>query len=340
MRISGEIRHIGLFLWVLLMACVLGLQTAGAVRFKDIANVRGVRENQLVGYGLVVGLKGSGDSKSEFTNKSVSRMLDKLGIKMDGKELASKNVAAVVITAELPAFARAGNEIDITVNSIGDATSLSGGTLVQSPLRAANNEIYAVAQGAILVGGKADHPTVGRIPNGAIIEKDFAADYSTRKMFRITLNNPDFTTSARMAKIVNMDLSGKYATAKDAATIDIIVPPSYEGRGVEFLSNVESLEVNPDQKAKVVINERTGTVIIGEGVRVSRVAISHGDLSVKVQGQETENQDKQRVGEIRGTSIGELVNALNSLGVSPKDLITILENIKAAGALQGDLEIL
>lgn len=327
-------------LFLLTVAVLLSVHDASAARLKDIANIRGVRHNQLVGYGVVVGLKGSGDSKSEFTNKSVSRMLDKLGVKIENKDLASKNVAAVVITAELPPFARAGNEIDITVNSIGDATDLSGGTLVQSPLRAANNEIYAVAQGAVLVGGKTDHRTVGRIPNGAIIERDFAADYSTRKMFRITLNNPDFTTSARIAKIVNLDLSGKYATAIDAATVDIIVPPSYEGRGVEFLSNIETLEVNPDQRAKVVVNERTGTVIIGDGVRVSRVAISHGDLSVKVQGEDPENPDKKRVGEIRGTSVGELVNALNSLGVSPKDLITILENIKAAGALHGELEIL
>ena len=267
-------------------------------------------------------------------------MLDQLGVKISSKDLSSKNVAAVVITAQLPAFARAGNEIDITVNSIGDASSLQGGTLVQSPLRAANKETYAVAQGPVLVGGNTDHKTVGRIPNGAIIERDFAADYSGRKLFRITLNNADFTTSARVAKIVNLDLSGKYATAKDAATIDIIVPPTYEGRGVEFLANIETLQVNLDKKAKVVVNERTGTVIIGDGVRVSKVAISHGELTVKVQGAAAENQDKERVGVIQGTSVGELVKALNSLGVSPKDLITILENIKAAGALEGELEIL
>lgn len=327
-------------LFLMCTALILSALPSEAARLKDIAKVRGVRQNQLVGYGVVVGLKGSGDSKSEFTNKSVARMLDKLGVKISSADLSSKNVAAVVITADLPPFARAGNEIDVTINSIGDATSLEGGTLVQSPLRAANKEVYAVAQGSLLVGGKTDHKTVARIPSGAIIERDFAADYSSRKMFRITLNNPDFTTSARVAKIVNLDLSGKYATAKDAATIDIIVPPSYEGRGVEFLANVENLEVNPDQKAKVVVNERTGTVIIGDGVRVSRVAISHGDLSVKVNGGKDENPAQERVGVIRGTSVGELVKALNALGVSPKDLITILENIKAAGALQGELEIL
>lgn len=321
-------------------AITLSAIPAKSARLKDIAKIRGVRENQLVGYGIVVGLKGTGDSKSEFTGKSMSRMLDKLGMKTSSKEISSKNVAGVIITAKLPAFARAGNEIDITVNSIGDASSLVGGTLVQSPLRAANKEVYAVAQGAILVGGKTDHLTVGRIPNGAIIERDFAADYSNRKMFRVTLNAPDFTTSARLAKIINLDLSGKYATAKDAATIDVIVPPSYEGRGVEFLSNIETLEVNTDQRAKVVVNERTGTVVIGDGVRISKVAISHGDLSVKVDGAGEGKPDKKRVGVIRGASVGELVNTLNKFGVTPKDLITILENIKSAGALQGELEIL
>lgn len=327
-------------LFLMVFTILLNIHAASAARLKDIANIRGVRENQLVGYGIVVGLNGTGDSKAEFTNKSISRMLDKLGVKLSSKDLASKNVAAVLITATLPPFARAGNEIDVTVNSIGDASSLVGGMLVQSPLRVGNQEVYAVAQGSILVGGKTEHKTAGLIPNGAIIEKDMAADYSSRKMFRLTLNNPDFTTAARVAKIINLDLSGKHAVAKDAATIDVIVPSSYESRGVEFLANIESLEVNPDIKAKVVVNEKTGTVIIGSGVRISKVAISHGDLTVKVEGKKEEDQDEERVGLLNGASVGELVNALNSLGVSPKDLITILVNIKASGALQGDLEIL
>lgn len=333
---------VALQIFLVVIGCALSAQAA---RVKDIANVRGVRDNQLIGYGIVVGLKGTGDSKNEFTNKSVARMLDKLGIKLEDKEVASKNVAAVIITATLPPFARAGNKIDITVNSVGDASSLAGGTLLQTPLRAADQQIYAVAQGPLLVGSGADsHATVGRLPNGAMIERDVAEDFTQRKMFRLTLHNPDFTTAARLAKKINLDLSGKYATAKDAGTIDIVVPFSYEGKAVELLASIESLEITPDSRARVIVNEKTGTVVIGENVRISKVAISHGDLSVKVSGQAAgkgKGADGDRVAVLdTGTSVGDLVKAMNSLGVSPKDLITILQNIKAAGALQGELEIL
>lgn len=316
-----------------------------AARVKDIANVRGVRDNQLIGYGIVVGLKGTGDSKAEFTNKSIARMLDKLGNKVEDKDVASKNVAAVIITANLPPFARAGNKMDVTVSSVGDATSLQGGTLLQTPLRAADQQIYAVSQGALLIGNGAEaHPTVARLPNGAIIERDVAEDFTSRKMFRLTLHNPDFTTAARLAKKINLDLSGKYATAKDAGTVDIVVPFAYEGRAVELLASIESLEVTPDSRARVIVNEKTGTVVIGENVRISKVAISHGDLTVKVEGtgkNKSKDQAADRVAVLdTGTSVGDLVKAMNNLGVSPKDLITILQNIKAAGALQGELEIL
>ncbi|MES2854317.1 MAG: flagellar basal body P-ring protein FlgI [Bdellovibrionota bacterium] len=327
---------------LIVMACAL---SANAARVKDIANVRGVRDNQLIGYGIVVGLKGTGDSKNEFTSKSVARMLDKLGIKLEDKEVASKNVAAVILTANLPAFARAGNKLDLTVSSVGDSSSLAGGTLLQTPLRAADQQIYAVAQGSILVGSGADsHATVGRLPNGAIIERDVAEDFTSRKMFRLTLHNPDFTTAARLAKKINLDLSGKYATAKDAGTVDIVVPFAYEGKAVELLASIEALEVTPDSRARVIVNEKTGTVVIGENVRISRVAISHGDLSVKVGGTapgKSKDQAGERVAVLdTGTSVGDLVKTMNGLGVSPKDLITILQNIKAAGALQGELEIL
>lgn len=320
--------------------------SAQAARLKDIANVRGVRINQLVGYGIVVGLKGTGDSKSEFTSKSLVRMLDKLGMKLESKDLEMKNAAAVVVTASLPPFARAGNEIDVTVNAIGDASSLKGGTLLQTPLRAANQEIYAVAQGALLIGfaGSGVHETVARLPNGAIIERDFGGDISSRKMFRLTLHNPDFTTAARVAKKINMELGGKYASALDAATVDLVVPSSYEGKGVELLATVESLEISPDGRAVVVVNEKTGTVVIGANVQISAVAISHGDLSVKVGGTDdgkSKGQAAERVSVLdSGANVGDLVKAMNRLGVSPKDLITILQNIKAAGALQGDLDIL
>lgn len=325
---------------VIILACALN---AHAARLKDIASIRGVRNNQLVGYGLVVGLSGTGDSKSEYTDKSLQRLLDHLGMKLMGKETQSKNVAAVVLTAELAPFSRAGNHLDVTVNAVGDASSLRGGTLVQSPLRAADQQIYAVAQGSLLIGhGQgSSHETVGRIPNGAIIEKDVGDSFSQRGIFRLLINNPDFTTAARISSRINGELAGKYATALDAGTIDIIAPPNYEGKGVELLALIESLEVSPDIRAKVVVNEKTGTVVIGQEVRISKVAISHGDISVKVGNDTTKGKEMDRVIVVEETaSVGDLVKILNRMAVSPKDLITMLQAIKSAGALQGELEIL
>ncbi|MEK2644172.1 flagellar basal body P-ring protein FlgI [Bdellovibrio sp. BCCA] len=314
---------------------------ANAARLKDIASIRGVRENQLIGYGIVVGLKGTGDGKNEFMSKSVVRMFDKLGMKLDSPEFASKNAAAVIITATMPAFGKAGNPIDITVSAIGDASSLQGGTLLQAPLRAANEQVYAVAQGSIVIGGdgKDSHTTAGRIPNGAIIERDMTADFSSRKMYRLTLINPDFTTAARSVLTINKELGGHYATAKDAGTIDIITPFAYENRGVELLATIESIEINPDMKARVVVNEKTGTIVIGDKVKISKVAISHGSIAVKVGDGKKGSEEKVAVLDT-GVSVGELVQALNKLGVSPKDLITILQSIKSAGALHGELEVL
>jgi len=334
-------------LWPLsMLAILLAADWANAARLKDIASIRGVRENQLIGYGIVVGLKGTGDGKSEFTSKSMARMLDKLGIKLDGNDVQSKNVAGVIITATLPAFAKAGNPLDITVSAIGDASSLQGGTLLQSPLRAGNEQIYAVAQGTVLIGGdgKEMHLTSGRIPNGAIIEKDVQSDFATRKMFRLTLHNPDFTTAARTVLTINKELSGKYASAKDAGTIDIVTPFAYENRGVELLATIESINVNPDTRAVVIINEKTGTVVIGEKVKVSRVAVAHGGISVKVGGDNKDKKESSKEEKMAvldsGVSVGDLVQNLNKLGVSPKDLITLLQAIKAAGALHGELEVL
>lgn len=316
-------------------------------RLKDIASIRGVRENQLIGYGIVVGLKGTGDGKSEFTGKSLARMLDKLGVKLDAPQVESKNVAAVIVTATLPAFAKAGNPVDITVSALGDSSSLEGGTLLQTPLRAANEQVYAVAQGAVTIGGagKEAFTTVGRIPNGAIVEKDLTADFSARKMFRLTLTNPDFVTAARTVLTINKELGGLYASAKDAGTIDLVTPFSYEGKGVELLATIETIEINPDSKAKVVINEKTGTVVIGERVKISKVAIAHGNLSVKVGGKSSKDkgsaETEEKVAVLdSGVSVGDLVQALNKLGVTPKDLIALLQSIKAAGALHGELEIL
>ena len=327
----------------LLTTSLLAL-TANAARLKDIATVRGVRSNQLVGYGVVVGLAGTGDSKSEFTNKSIERMLDRLGVKVQGKDISSKSVAAVIITANLPAFARSGNKLDITVSTLGDSSSLKGGTLVQTPLRAADQQVYAVAQGSLVVGYAASGvvETSARIPNGAMIERDIGQEFAGRKMFRLTLQNPDFTTAARVIKTINKELAGKFATALDAGTIDLVAPPPYEGKGVELLAMIESLEINPDQPARVVVNEKTGTVVIGAGVKVSRVAIAHGDLSVKIldaPAGKKDGGDHVMVVE-ESVNVGDLVKAMNKLGVGPKDLITILQSIKAAGALHGELEIM
>ena len=330
-------------IYFILLCLTLSSSLSFAARLKDISSIRGVRENQLIGYGIVVGLKGTGDGKSEFTGKSLARMLDKLGVKLDAATVESKNVAAVIVTATLPAFSKAGNPMDITVNALGDSSSLEGGTLLQTPMRAANEQIYAVAQGSVLIGGEGKNvfTTVGRIPNGAIVEKDSGADFSSRKMYRLTLHNPDFITAARSILTINKELGGQYATAKDAGTIDIVTPFSYEGRGVELLATIEAIEINPDSKARVIVNERTGTVIIGDRVKISKVAISHGNLSVKVTGKDGKTTTEEKVMVLdSGVSVGDLVQSLNKLGVTPKDLISILQSIKAAGALHGELEIL
>lgn len=327
----------------LALAILLLSLNATAARLKDVASIRGVRENQLIGYGLVVGLKGTGDTQAEFTSKSFARLIEKLGVQLDKKDIVSKNVAAVIITASLPPFAKAGNPLDITVSAVGDSSSLVGGTLLQAPLRAGNDEIFAVAQGAISVlgDGKDVHTTVGRIPNGAMIERDIQADFANRKMYRMTLHNPDFTTAARTILTINKELGGQYASAKDAGTIDIITPSSYENKGVELMATIEAIEINPDQKARVIINEKTGTIVIGEKVKISRVGLSHGNITLKVIDEKTKKltpiDDKVALLDT-GANVGDLVQALNKLGVTPKDLISILQSIKAAGALHGELE--
>lgn len=327
----------------LALALLLLSLNATAARLKDVASIRGVRENQLIGYGLVVGLKGTGDSNAEFTSKSFGRLIEKLGVQLDKKDITSKNVAAVIITASLPPFAKAGNPLDITVSAVGDSSSLVGGTLLQAPLRAGNDEIFAVAQGAISVlgDGKDVHTTVGRIPNGAMIERDIQADFANRKMYRMTLHNPDFTTAARTILTINKELGGQYASAKDAGTIDIITPSAYENKGVELMATIEAIEINPDQKARVIINEKTGTIVIGEKVKISRVGLSHGNITLKVVDEKTKKltpiDDKVALLDT-GANVGDLVQALNKLGVTPKDLISILQSIKAAGALHGELE--
>lgn len=333
----------------LLVLVALGLTpSVQAARLKDIAEIKGVRENILIGYGIVVGLKGTGDSSADVTSQSLGRLFDKLGLEVKNSAgIKSKNAAAVIVTATLPAFARAGNKIDVTVSSIGDATSLEGGQLLVAPLRAGDQNIYAVAQGPVSIGSIADgstknFPTVGRVVTGASIEKDVDTNFSSKRSLRLTLHSPDFTTAARLAVLINGDLGGKYASARDSATIDLVVPFNYEGNSVEFMAAIENINVNVDTKAKVVLNERTGTVVMGEKITIMPVAIAHGDLTIQVGGGGAASASKGgHVAELKSSSsVSDLVKALNTLGVQPKDLTSIFQTLKSMGALQAELEIL
>jgi flagellar P-ring protein precursor FlgI len=344
-----------------------------AARIKDIADIQGVRQNQLVGYGLVVGLDGSGDGDdSQFTVQSLAALLEKMGVTVDPEEIEGDNVAAVMVTADLPAFARNGSRIDVLVSSIGGAENLQGGTLLLTPLKAADGRIYAVAQGALSTGGfqargsaggvQKNFPTVGRVVGGALIERELPVKFNAKNGLRLALQAPDFTTATRVARAINAAFSSPIAETLDAGTVAVGVPDAYAGRGVEFVAQIENLGVTPDNESKVVINERTGTVIMGENVRVSTVAIAHGNLSIQVKETPQVSQPQPfsdgqtvvtpetdlTVREGRnplflvksGVSIGELVRALNALGVSPRDLIAIFQALKAAGALQAKLEII
>jgi flagellar P-ring protein precursor FlgI len=327
--------------------------TVGA-RIKDIAQVKGVRENILIGYGLVVGLKGTGDSSTDVTSKSLGRLFGKLGLDVEkNASVKSKNAAAVIVTSKLPPFARSGTQIDITVSSIGDAGSLEGGVLLVTPLRAGDQQVYAVGQGVVTLGsvtdGKSTLPTVGRVVSGATVEKDVDNNFSAKKSFRLALNNPDFTTASRLVALVNAELGGKFASARDSATIDVVVPFNYDGNVVDMMARVENIRVVTDTKAKVVLNERTGTVVMGEKVSISPVAISHGDLSIEVKGQKAtrlfelkpgERSDANRGLANGNATVSDLVKLLNTLGVQPKDMSAIFQTIKATGALQAELELL
>ncbi len=345
----GYLLVVGAALMTLLMSDALaatGFSAQGA-RLKDIATIKGVRENILIGYGLVVGLKGTGDSSADVTAKSLGRLFGKLGLDVEkNASIKSKNAAAVIVTAKLPPFARAGNPIDITVSSIGDASSLEGGMLLVTPLRAGDQQVYAVAQGLITLGALTDgsskgvFPTVGRVVSGAMVEKDIDTNFSQKKTFRLSLINPDFTTAARLVALVNAELGGKFASARDSATIDVVVPFNYDGNTVELLARIENMRVVIDQKAKVVLNERTGTVVMGDKVTISPVAISHGDLSIQVKGA-AKGSSGERVYDLRGgATVSDLVKLLNTLGVQPKDLSAIFQTIKQTGALQADLEFM
>lgn len=321
---------------------------ADAVRLKDVVSVKGVRENILIGYGVVVGLQGTGDSSTDVTSQSLSRLFGKLGLDVAAEtKVKSKNAAAVIVTAKLPPFARVGNRIDITVSSIGDSSSLEAGTLLVTPLRAGDQNVYAVAQGQVTIGSNADgssgnFPTVGRVVGGATIEKDLDTNFGSKKSLRLAMHNPDFTTASRIEATINGHLGGKFATARDSGTIDLVVPFSYEGKVVDLIATLENLNVNVDSRAKIIINERTGTIVMGQTVRISPVAVAHGDLSISVSdGKNKEAEKIERVMEIKkATSVSDLVKALNTLGVRPKDLTAIFQTLKKNGALQAELELI
>lgn len=349
-------------------------QLALAVRIKDIASFDGVRENQLIGYGLVVGLNGTGDSdQTEFPVQSLVNVLERMGVTVNRADITVKNVAAVMVTANLPPFAKQGTRIDALVSSMGDAKSIAGGTLLMTPLKGADNRVYAVAQGGVLTnsfsyGGQAasaqkNHPTAGRIPNGGLVELELPNVLADRGQLRLNLHQPDFTTATRIAKAVNERFNGGVAAASDPGAVMMTLPESYKGRVVEFVSDMERLEVRPDAMAKVVLNERTGTIVIGDNVRISTVAVSHGNLTLFIKETPKVSQPApfSRAGETavvprteikvnesggglavvkEGASIGEVVRALNALGVTPRDLIGILQAIKAAGAMQAEVEVI
>ncbi len=346
---------------------------AAEVRIKDIADVEGVRENQLVGYGLVVGLNGTGDRlrTAAFTRQSLIGVLERLGVNTRDQEgrLDTRNVAAVVVTANLPAFARAGSRIDVTVSTLGDATSLQGGTLLVTPLLGADGEVYAVAQGSVAVSGLVARgaaasvtrgvPTAGRIPNGATVEREIPFQFAQGQSIRLSLRNPDLTTARRIAAAINRQAGNFVASATDPRTVAL----SLAGREpISFLAQVEQLRVTPDQVARVVIEDASGTIVMGADVRVSTVAIAQGNLTIRItespqvsqpnalsNGEtvvtprtnvEVDDQAERRMGILRGgVTLEDLVRGLNSLGVGPRDLITILQTIKAAGALQAELEV-
>ncbi len=352
----------------------LAAPAGAASRIKDIADFEGVRDNMLVGYGLVVGLQGTGDNidSMAFTKESLIGMLERLGINTRDGALKSKNVAAVMVTADLPPFGRTGSRLDVTISALGDADSLLGGTLMVTPLVGADGEVYAVAQGNVQVGGfKAQGdaatvqkgvPTSGRIPSGGIIEREIGFDLRGMRSVNVALRNPDFTTATRVASAINAYLGTAAASAVDPGTVQVAVPSNENV--VALMTDIEQLRVEPDQMARVVIDESTGIIVIGENVRVSKVAIAQGNLTIRVTEtpqvsqpspfaetgttvtvprtdiQVDEGADNKLTVVDDGVNLQDLVNGLNALGIGPRDMISILQAIKAAGALQADIEVM
>lgn len=344
------------------------------VRVKDVAKIEGVRDNQLIGYGIVVGLNRTGDRVQQnlYAKQTLQNVLERMGISTTVDSLKPENMATVLVTATLPPFVRQGSKIDVTVSSIGDARSLQGGTLILSPLKGIDGQIYAIAQGPLSIGGisagdtgnsvEINHPTVGRIPNGAIIERTVPTDFSPSGVLTLVLRQEDFTTASRLKQTVNQRFGPSVARALDGRNVEVSIPAEYTNDRVGFIAELESLKLKTDAIAKVVINERTGTIVMGREVRLSSVVISQGGVTVRV-GTEYEvsqpnplsrtgdttvvptttvdvkERKPQMVSLQDGASVEEVVNGLRSVGVSARDIISILQAIKSAGALAADLEI-
>ena len=358
---------------VLVGADVAKVEKKTEARLRDVARLQGVRGNQLAGYGLVVGLDGTGDKdQTKFTTQSLANMLVRAGLTVNPALIKVKNVAAVIVTAELPPFGRAGSRVDITVSSTGDAKSLAGGTLLLTPLYGPDSQAYAVAQGPLLVGGFSaaaggasvtkNHPTVGRIPDGGIIEREVGGNFNARTTLRYSLLEEDFTTAMRVVHAINEELGDKLAQPIDSRTVELQIPKEFQGRAVELVARLENLNVQLQPKARVVVNERTGTVILGSDVRIGAVSIVQGGLSIMVsatplvsqpapfskgktvtatQSDVTAVEEKPKTVSVEaGVSVGKLAEMLNSMGVGPRDMIAILQAIKEAGALQAELRVL
>lgn len=358
------------------MLCLMTLlgftQQGDAVRIKDIASFSGVRDNQLIGYGLVVGLAGTGDkTASVFTMRSMVNMLERMGVSVDMRQMKPKNVAAVMVTAKMPISAKPGTNLDVTVSSLGDATSLLGGVLLQTPLTGVDGKIYGLAQGSLTLGGftvegdaaaaSKNITTVGIVPGGALVERSVPFEFNDQDKLTLHLNQPDFSTSMQMAERLNTAMGGQFATAVDGASVDVQVPPEYRGNLVPLMASVENIEITPDSPAKVVVDEKTGTVVLGRDVRISKAAVAHGNLSVLIT--ETQNvsqpgpfsngqtvvtpqtninvnEQNRRLMMVEGATLQELVDGLNAIGATPRDLISILRTLKTAGALHAELEVM
>jgi flagellar P-ring protein precursor FlgI len=364
-------------LMALTVLAVLPAADAHAVpsRIKDLVDVEGVRENQLVGYGLVVGLNNTGDTLKDgsFTKQSLRSMLNRLGVKPTEKGTTSKNVAAVMVTASLHAFARQGTRVDVTVSALGDADNLLGGTLLVTPLLGADGEVYAVAQGQVGVAGFSAKgsaesvvkgvPTSGRIAAGAIVEREVGYEMARMDSVTLTLRNPDFTTARRIAQAINAFVHEGAARPKDPSTVHVALPDAYAGSVVNLVTDIEQLKIEPDQPARIVIDETSGIIVMGDSVRVSTVAIAQGNLTIRITEEPqvsqpapfgegstvvvprtdvaVDEQSERRLGIVReGVTLQQLVNGLNALGVGPRDLIAILQAIKAAGALQAEIDVM